>query len=126
ACSACGELATVGAISGSERRQKFQTFDSRSPIVPRTAITTTTLQPLSVYPFPRQPVITGHGIGRVRGRVIVVKTSANEPMDFDPWRWIAIPTWGFIILISPIVGAIIAWQSVGFIGAAGVALTTFF
>jgi hypothetical protein len=126
ACSACGERAAVGTISGSERRHRFQSFDSRSSIVPRTAITTTTLQPLSVYAVPRQPVITGHGSGRVRGRVIVVKTSANEPMDFDPWRWIAIPTWGFIILISPIVGAIIAWQSVGFLGAAGVTLTTFF
>ncbi|HPA16168.1 MAG TPA: hypothetical protein PLU30_00375 [Verrucomicrobiae bacterium] len=43
-------------------------------------------------------------------------------MDFDPWRWLAIPVWGLILLISPVVGAIWIWQSSGFVPALGIAV----
>jgi hypothetical protein len=126
-CSACGEPAIpVWTISGRQRQRQLESFDSRNPIVAQAAVIATTVRPLPVHGVQCQPVITSYGIGRVRGRVIVVKSSANEPMDFDPWRWIAIPAWGFIILILPIVVAIVAWRSTGFIGAVAVALTTFF
>jgi len=57
----------------------------------------------------------------VQGRVIIVRQGANEPMDFDSWRWVAIPVWGLILLISPLVVAVLAWQSFGFLPALAVA-----
>lgn len=42
-------------------------------------------------------------------------------MDFDPWRWVAIPVWGIVLLIAPLVAAILVWQSLGFLPALGVA-----
>jgi hypothetical protein len=56
-----------------------------------------------------------------RGRVLIVRQAPNEPMDFDPWRWVAIPVWGLVLLVSPLVVAIIVWQSYGFLPAFGVA-----
>ena len=57
----------------------------------------------------------------VRGRVIIVRQSPNETMDFDPWRWLAIPVWGILLLLSPPVAAIIVWQSFGGLPALGTA-----
>lgn len=61
------------------------------------------------------------GSAEIGGRVIVVRQGPHEPMDFDPWRWIAIPIWGLLLLISPLVAAIVVWKSVGFLQALGVA-----
>lgn len=57
----------------------------------------------------------------VRGRVLIVRQGASEPMDFDLWRWVAIPVWGIVLIISPLAGAIQVWHSVGFLPALGVA-----
>lgn len=62
----------------------------------------------------------------VRGRVVIVRQGVNEPMDFDLWRWIAIPTWGIALLLAPLVIAIFVWQSFGILAAAGVALCSIF
>ena len=123
-CSACGEPA-VAIPPSLESQQQLQSFSAPSLAVAQSAITTDVLSPASNSTGPRQLVHMEYGTGCVRGRVIIVKTSTSEPMDFDPWRWIAIPAWGLVILILPIVVAIIAWQSLGFIGAIAVALTTF-
>lgn len=55
------------------------------------------------------------------GRAIIVRQAPHEPMDFDPWRWIAIPVWGLVLLISPVAAAIVVWQTSGFLPALGVA-----
>jgi ribosomal protein L37E len=126
ACSACGEpSAALTVVSRLGRSPQQRNVHAQHLVVPHAAFSTAPLIPVPVATV--RPLAWNHqrGAGRVRGRVIIVKSSANEPMDFDPWRWIALPSWGLIILISPIIGAIIAWQSVGFIGAAAVALTTF-
>lgn len=57
----------------------------------------------------------------VRGRVILASPPHQEPMDFDPWRWVAIPVWGLVLLITPLVAAIIVWQAFGLLPAVGVA-----
>ncbi len=61
------------------------------------------------------------GPSEVAGRVLVVRQGPHEPMDFDPWRWIAIPAWGMLLLLSPLVAAIVTWQSAGFLPTLGVA-----
>lgn len=126
ACSACGQTVKSDAtLARSERRQQLRSFESQGLIIPHREIIATVLRP-SATPVSNSAAITADVARRIRGRVIVAKSSANEPMDFDPWRWIAIPSWGLIILISPVIGAIIAWQAVGFLGAAIVAVITFF
>ena len=58
---------------------------------------------------------------RTSGRVIIVRQAPHEPMDFDIWRWVAIPVWGLLLLSAPIAIAIMVWQSFGFLPALGVA-----
>jgi hypothetical protein len=55
------------------------------------------------------------------GRVIIVRQAPHEPMDFDIWRWVAIPVWGLLLLSAPISIAIIVWQFFGLLPALGVA-----
>jgi hypothetical protein len=43
-------------------------------------------------------------------------------MDFDPWRWVAIPVWGLVLLVSPLVVGIAIWQMAGFAIAAVVSV----
>lgn len=66
----------------------------------------------------------GAGHGHVQGRVIIVRQGPNEPMDFDLWRWVAIPVWGVVLLISPLAAAILVWQSFGALPALGVAISS--
>lgn len=56
-----------------------------------------------------------------RARVLIIRQAPNEPMDFDLWRWVAIPVWGLILLISPFIAAILVWRSFGILPALGVA-----
>ena len=58
---------------------------------------------------------------RTSGRVIIVRQAPHEPMDFDIWRWVAIPVWGLLLLSAPIAIAIMVWQSFGLLPALGVA-----
>lgn len=50
----------------------------------------------------------------VSGRVIILRQAPHEPMDFDPWRWLAIPLWGLVLLCFPVVISILVWQFAGF------------
>jgi hypothetical protein len=58
----------------------------------------------------------------ISGRVIILRQAPQEPMDIDPWRWVAIPTWGLLLLLTPVAGSIVAWQSFGLPTALGVAV----
>jgi hypothetical protein len=55
------------------------------------------------------------------GRVIIVRQAPHEPMDFDIWRWVAIPVWGLLLLSAPVAIGIMVWQSFGLLPALGVA-----
>lgn len=57
----------------------------------------------------------------ISGRAIIVRQAPHEPMDLDPWRWLAIPVWGLVLLVSPVALAIVVWQTSGFPPALGVA-----
>ena len=71
--------------------------------------------------------VTGQSLERwllgdeTSGRIIIIRQAPHEPMDFDIWRWVAIPVWGLLLLSAPLVIAIIVWQSVGVLPALGVA-----
>lgn len=58
----------------------------------------------------------------ISGRVIILRQAPQEPMDFDPWRWVAIPVWGLVLLLTPVVVGIIIWKSSGFLAALGIAV----
>lgn len=87
--------------------------------------------PAPVYPL-RTPMAvaprTGSKLFRcseVRGRVLIVASAPQEPMDFDPWRWVAIPAWGLLLLAGTMAAAIMVWQAAGFLPALGFAVVSF-
>jgi len=46
-------------------------------------------------------------------------------MDFDPWRWLAIPVWGLVLLLVPIAGTLTAFLAGGPLAAVTVAILLF-
>lgn len=120
-CSSCG--------AGNARQREIVASPARSVAAPQVSpVFAPALRPAvvsrQVEPSFEVTVLDrwlGSGGGDVRGRVIIVQQGQNEPMDFDPWRWVAIPVWGIVLLISPLVVAIFVWQSFGALPAVGVA-----
>lgn len=76
--------------------------------------------PLSVS-VPRRDILQVRGLvpdgSEIAGRVIIARQAPHEPMDFDPWRWVAIPVWGLFLLVSPIAVSVIVWWTAGFTAA---------
>lgn len=62
------------------------------------------------------------GGSSVSGRVLYLSPMAYEPMDFDPWRWVAIPAWGLVLLATPVAGTLAAWELGGPLAALVVAV----
>jgi len=60
--------------------------------------------------------------GEVSGRVLIASAPVNEPADPDHWKWLAVPAWGLVLLISPVAAGIIAWMTAGLLAAAVVVL----
>lgn len=77
-----------------------------------------------VFPPRFRPCERGASTPEVSGRVIYISHPSSEPMDFDPWRWVAIPAWGMVMLVAPIAVALVVWQTAGFLSAFLVALTS--
>lgn len=136
-CPRCGRRSSVagacmvcGASEDSVRQEIVATpRTAPAAFAPAGSAFITAIQPLraaTLSASPRSIPTATTGSAEISGRVIIVGQSANEPMDFDPWRWIAIPTWGLVLLISPVVLAILVWQSFGLILALGVAVCALF
>lgn len=134
-CPDCGRRFAPGngrCLCGHEFRQE-QIVRANSQVAtsePRVAAVFTpqpvVAEPRPQWPSPRPAAAPAEGwFGSsptaTRGRVLIVRQAPNEPMDFDPWRWVAIPVWGIVLLITPLVAAILVWQSFGFLPALGVA-----
>lgn len=60
--------------------------------------------------------------GEVSGRVLIASAPVNEPADPDHWRWLAVPAWGLMLLITPVVAGIIVWRTAGLLAAAVVVI----
>lgn len=60
----------------------------------------------------------------ISGRVIIVRQAPHEPMDFDPWRWLAIPFWGMSLLTTPCVMTVVVWQNYGLMVALAFAVVS--
>lgn len=96
---------------------------SRRELMPRQNSTSRDLaiqRTHDLRPIPRsapQPVANTPGfragLDEIRGRVLLTETPHYEPMDFDPWRWVAIPMWGLLLLLSPFVLGILIWKLFG-------------
>lgn len=123
-CSACGSgySRNQAALTPAEERPVALFNPVPEAIIPRSALDLAPQNP------PRSSATRQEwswdsiaGNGEARGRVIVVRQGPNEPMDFDPWRWIAIPVWGLVLLVSPAVLSVVVWQSSGFLAALAVA-----
>lgn len=61
----------------------------------------------------------------VAGRVLYVSPQSHEPMDFDLWRWVAIPVWGLVLLLVPVAGTLTAFLATGPLAAVAVAILLF-
>ena len=61
----------------------------------------------------------------VRGRVLIASQEPTQPADFDIWRWIAVPAWGFILFLLPPTVVLAVWQSFGFLPAIAVGAVFF-
>ena len=136
-CPNCGRRAVVDgrcSICGSGENTRSKVIEASTPspltlfnsggtsLMPQPAAELTV--PKSNLPTRSNPppqVLSWFFGAEVRGRVIIVQQGSNEPMDFDPWRWVAIPVWGLVLLISPLAIALIVWQSCGFLPALAVA-----
>ena len=129
-CSACGDvsLEKPRQITQIEPATGALGSSSRAVLLPQTAALQQFAPPSPVRRSP--PVImedwSWFVSSELRGRILIVKAGSQEPMDFDAWRWVAIPVWGVILLLTPLVFAIIVWQSIGFLPALGVAACSIF
>jgi len=133
-CASCGRMSVMNGLCGT-CGAGFQLPSRQGVIVnapdPITRQSSNTL----FSPGPSGPIVaqarqnTNSGMSRraetrvppstteVSGRVIIVRQAPHEPMDFDPWRWIAIPVWGLVLLMAPVVIGIVVWQLSGFLPA---------
>lgn len=69
------------------------------------------LAPVGEAPdFASVPPPPSRDASTVSGRVLYLSPPAYEPMDFDPWRWVAIPAWGLVLLLVPVAGTLAAFQ----------------
>ena len=139
-CTNCGRRAVVTGLCGAcgagtpalrhevavAESRTVVLFDPTGPVITRpgheeifAASPTSRLRPPVGRPENESGFIFGHEA--VGGRAILVRQGSPEPMDFDPWRWIAIPIWGLVLLLSPLAIAIVIWQATGFLPALGVA-----
>lgn len=117
-CSSCG--------AGEVRQRGIVAAPTRSVVAPQASPVFAPASRPALAPRQIEPEVTvldrWLGASRdVSGRIIIVQQGPNEPMDFDPWRWVAIPVWGIVLLISPLAIAILVWQSFGALPAVGVA-----
>jgi ribosomal protein L37E len=120
-CSACGFAALL------ETQTIITTGDlAVAPNMPVSQTRThlpASSPPASIGLWPLPAVERNHQIEawrNVRGRVIMVNQGALEPSDSDPWRWLAIPAWGLVLLLAPVVIGIVVWMTMGILAAAGV------
>lgn len=61
----------------------------------------------------------------VSGRVLYLSPISYEPMDLDPWRWVANPSWGLVLLAAPMAATLTVWELGGSLYALGVAFFLF-
>jgi hypothetical protein len=138
-CATCGRIAVTNGIcvvcGGGELKRIIA--QANRPVVTaihpaalnRPSVTEAQLtSPQPIHPTGRVEalrVLPQSSASEVRGRVIIVSPGQQEPMDFDPWRWVAIPVWGLLLLALPVATTIIMWQFVGFLPALGVAACAF-
>jgi len=81
--------------------------------------------PLNLSPDSGSRVIALPGEDSISGRVLYLSPLSHEPMDFDPWRWLAIPVWGLVLLLVPIAGTLAAFLASGPLAAVTVAILLF-
>lgn len=126
-CPECGRL-SANAFScdacGHERAEQAAT----AAAVPAAAImadppptvfpVTEGVSRVPVLPAPAESVrvLTRHS--PISGRVLMVMSSTPEPIDPDPWRWIAVPLWAGFMLALPFVGGMFSLQAGGWLTAA--------
>lgn len=114
-CSACGVEVTSPATAPVVRAPASIPFQPRSGTV-----TTAPAEPRRAIPRTVSTPLQEHFGGEVSGRVLIVSAPANEPADRDHWKWLAIPAWGLVLLISPVVAGIFTWMAAGLLAAAAV------
>lgn len=121
-CMACGDVAASPRVIATAPLANVRRAED-SPatlLVPQAQPLPAMWRPGGAQLPARRPDPSDFSGGEVRGRVLIVQQGQSEPMDADPWRWIAIPVWGLVLLITPFVAGIIVWMSAGLLPALGV------
>ena len=62
---------------------------------------------------------------QIGGRILYARQGPSEPMDMDLWLWVAVPAWGMVLLLSPLLVGILVWMFAGFLAALALALAFF-
>lgn len=123
ACAACGfELAAYPAPPVSSAVEVRPRMPLAIPSPPAPAVR----HPAPVAASSRIDVSGAFRRHSISGRVLLVMPPASEPMDPDPWKWLAVPSWGLILLSSPFVAGMMALQAAGLLAAAVVFLVLAF
>jgi len=114
-CTFCGisEAQQTGIVTQS-RKDLSIPYTSASPSVTGSIIRKENV-PATGFIQEQKQHRPNHQGSELRGRVIIAQQASQEPMDFDPWRWVAIPVWGIVLLMSPVILGIIIWKTSGFL-----------
>jgi hypothetical protein len=118
-CAACGTRIADSAYV--EPRTKFGSVlsDDGKRIAANSELT-------GLTPNPRLELGPSHATARrvgkipaddkvLQGRVIMVQQRLVEPPDPDPWKWVAIPAWGLLLFLSPLLAAIATGMASGLV-----------
>ncbi len=127
-CAACGAISVVtrqeivpGTPPTLAIRPDFQVSLTSGRQLGQPMSTASVTRPRADYLDEPLSIFRG---SEINGRVIIIRQDPHEPMDFDPWRWIAMPVWGLLLLITPVVASIIVWRSAGLLAGLAVAMVS--
>lgn len=118
-CAACGTRTVDSAYVEPRTNLGSVPSDDRKRITANREIA-------GLTPNPRRELGTWHAtvrrVGKIpeankvlQGRVIMVQQRLVEPPDPDPWKWVAIPAWGLLLFLSPLLAAIATGMASGLV-----------
>lgn len=118
-CAACGTRIADSAYVEPRTKLGSAPSDDGKRITANPEITGLTLGPRrKLGPWHA----TARRVGKIpaadkvlQGRVIMVQQRIVEPPDPDPWKWVAIPAWGLLLFLSPLLAAIATGMASGLV-----------
>jgi hypothetical protein len=111
-CGACGHqhkpASGTSTLASNDAIAPLSSLGGLAPVLrlkPTRSITPKVVGPVS------SAMAIRHKNGRndqVEGRVVIVQQRIVEPPDPDLWKWVAIPAWGLVLFLAPVLAALAA------------------